>query len=255
MKKGLLGILAVGMLTTAANAGTLSMRFAGGGTEVTLDGGSQSVTIEVLITMGAQDGPKTPSRLTGLDLRFDVGSIVAGEAASAGATNAGYVPEYVSDGSTKFVTTGVSSPIAGWSNGATILGDFNRLGTFASTGDPAGLIGPTGATLGTTHVMSITIHKASFEAGDTAIVFREESPLPALYNGSAAWGNRFGYAVENGRNQFIEGDGSAGDADPRFAPYHGYATTFAPLIIHNVPEPSSIALMVLGGLAALRRRN
>jgi len=253
MKKGLLGILAVGMMATAANAATLSMRFAGGGNEVTL-GASQSATIEVVITMGINDGLKNPSKLTGLDLRFDVGGTAINPDAVGDQGSDG---RYVIDGSTKYDVTGVASPIVGWSTAASnpVPAVFNG-SYFLSAGDPNGLVGVvgTGAVFSTV-VATFDIHKEVFEAGDTWIVFKNLDPLPALYNGPAAWSNRFPYSTETAgvRNQFVTGLGNMSDNGPQFDPYHGYAT-FQPLIIHNVPEPSALALLVLGGFAALRRR-
>jgi len=254
MKKALLSILAVGMLSTAANAATLSMRFAGGGTEVTLSP-SQSATVEIVITMGINDGAKNPSKLTGLDLRFDVGGLAINPDA-VGDPGAG-AGEYVVDGSTKFAVTGVATPIVGWSTAASTLPPAVFNGSyFLSTGDPNGLVGVvgTGAEFSTV-VATFDVHKDAFEAGDTFIVFKNLDPLPALYNGPAAWSNRFPYSTETPgiRNQFVTGTGNMSDNGPQFDPYHGYAT-FQPLIIHNVPEPSALALLVLGGFAALRRR-
>jgi len=240
MKKGLLGLIAVGMIATAANAATLSMRFAGGGNEVTL-APSQSATVEVVITMGLADGPKSPSKLTGFDMRFEVGDVA----------DAGFGP-YVVDGSTKYSVT-EHTAFPGWSLAAAspLPNTFNS-SYFLSAGDPAGLIGPTGATAGDTVIATFTIHKDVFELGDTFVVWRKGSALPALYNGAAAWGDRFGYTAEVARNQFLHGQGSPGDAGPQNQ-YHGYED-FEPLIIHNVPEPSALALLALGGLAMLRRR-
>jgi hypothetical protein len=245
MKKGLLGILAVGMMATAADAATLSMRFVGGGNEATM-GVSDSATIEVLITMGVNDGPKSPSRLTGADLRFDVGSTA----------DAGFGPYVVADsgngGNGKFSVTGATA-FPGWSTAATsgVGGPFNG-DFFLSGGDPAGVAGPTGTAPGSFVILTFTIHKDFFAEGDTYIVFRNGAALPALSNGGAAWTNRFGYDTEVARNQFLQGQGSSGDAGPQYA-YHGYET-FEPLIIHNIPEPSALALLALGGFAALRRR-
>jgi len=250
MKKGLLGILAVGIMATAANAATLSMRFAGGGNEVTL-GVSQSATVEVVITMGTFDGPKTPSRLTGLDLRFDVGGIAINPDAVG---DNGSTGEYVVDGSTKFSVTAITG-FPGWSTAASnmVPAVFNG-SYFLSAGDPNGTIGPTGAVIPSSFVVAtFTIHKDAFEAGDTFVVIRNGLALPALYNGPALWTNRFTYTVEAGRNNFLTGEGSSSDNAPRYDPYHGYQA-FEPLIIHNVPEPSALALLVLGGFAALRRR-
>jgi hypothetical protein len=221
------------------------MRFAGGGNEITMGAASDTATVEIVISFGVNDGPKTPSRLTGLDMRFDVGSLADG----------GFGP-YVQDGGAnpKFTAGNVASPNSVWSNAATIEGTFDRLGFFMSIGDPAGSAGFSATTVPSEFIVAtFQIHKAI--GGDTSttyFVWRQEDPLPALYNGPANWGNRFGYEVEVARNQFLHGQGSPGDADPRWA-YHGYEA-FEPLIIHNIPEPGSIALMVLGGLAAMRRR-
>jgi len=252
MKKGLLGILAVGMMTTAANAATLSMRFAGGGNEVTLDS-SQSATIEIVITYGANDGPKSPSTLTGLDARFDVGDIVPGAPGAPGVP--GYRPEYIADGSTKYTVESVST-LPGWNTAATTLGPFNALGFFLSTnsGDAASNV------IASAVVASFTVHKTSpVVGGDTFVAFRVGAALPALSSGGAAWTRRWGYGntgeIAGLRNQYSIGQGNPGDAGAFFTNgYHGYEI-LQPLVIHNVPEPSSIALMLLGGLAALRRRN
>jgi hypothetical protein len=241
MKKGLLGILAVGLITSAANAGQLSMRFAGGGTEREMTAASDSVTIEVLFAMNATDSSK--NRVTGTDLRFDVGTLAPGVGG-----------DYVVDGSTKFSVTSITpGAFANWNTAAATLGPFNRQGFFASAGDPAGVSGPAGNLTNQAPVvlLSFTIHKDTFELGDTYIVFRQEDPLPTVYNGPNAWGNRFQYDI-NGPQQFEQGAGNGGDADPRFA-YHGYES-LQPLIIHNVPEPSALALLALGGFAAMRRR-
>jgi hypothetical protein len=243
MKKGLLGILAVGMITTAANAGQLSLRFAGGGTEIDMAPGD-TATIEVVFAMNSTD--TTKGRLTGADLRFDVGDLAAG-------VGGNYVAD---DAEAKFTVTSIATAMANWNTAAATIGPFNRLGFFASAGDPAGVSGVVGN--GTNQagvvIMSFDIMKptSGLPEGDTYIVFRNEDPLPALYNGPNSWGNRFQYDI-NGNQQFEQGVGNGGDADPRFA-YHGYET-LSPLIIHNVPEPSALALMALGGLALLRRRN
>jgi hypothetical protein len=252
MKKGLLGILAVGIMATAANAATLSMQFAGGGNEVTL-GASQSATVEIVITMGINDGAKSPSKLTGFDMRFDVGGIAINPDAVGDQGSDG---RYVVDGSTKYDVTGITG-FAGWSTAASdaVPHVFNG-SYFLSAGDPNGLIGVvgTGAVFSTV-VATFDIHKEVFEAGDTFIVIRQGAALPALYNGPAAWANRFPYTTEipTVRNSFVTGLGNPSDNGPQWDPYHGYST-LQPLIIHNVPEPGALALLVLGGFAALRRR-
>jgi hypothetical protein len=241
MKKSLLGILAVGLFTTSANAGILSLRFAGGGNEVTM-GPSDTATIEVVFQMTAIQTGK--ARLTGADMRFEVGGLAAGVGG-----------DYVFDDSHKFTVESVATPIAGWSTAASILGEFNQNGFFLSAGDPAGAAGPVGnATLQPELVIaSFTIHKVGpVVPADTYVVFRVGSALPALTQGGTGWTNAWQDNADAIREYDI-GQGNPGDADPRWDPYHGYET-LQPLIIHQVPEPGSIALLVLGGLAAMRRR-
>jgi hypothetical protein len=236
----------MGLMAAAANAGTLSMRFAGDGNEVTM-APSDTVTIEIVFEMSAtQDGPKTPSRLTGMDLRFEVGAIVPGVGQDYVANDSGL---------NKFVVTGSSADQSGWNNNSDPNGSFFNLGGFFySVTDPSNT-GILGTTLGPQVIGTITIHKAGpgpWPAADLGVVFRNGGALPGLYNIGANWGNRFGYTTEVARNQFLTGQGSSGDGNPAL-PYHGYET-FEPLIIHCVPEPGSLALLALGGFAALRRR-
>jgi hypothetical protein len=244
MKKGLLGILAVGMMSSAANAGILSLRFAGGATEITMDQASQTATLEVVFQMTATDNPaKNQSRLAGLESRFDVGSATPGVGGSP----------YVDDGSTKFSVASVT-PRAGWLNNGDAGGQtFNRDSFFlALGGDAAAIIGTNQAA---NVIATIVIHKDAFVAGDTYITFRSGAALPALYvNAGTTWvnRNRGGYTTTDATNQYVMGTGNPGDADPE-APFHGYVA-FSPLIIHNVPEPGALALLALGGIAALRRR-
>lgn len=242
MKKGLLGILAVGIMSSAANAGVLSLRFAGGATEVTL-AQSQSVTVEVLFAMNATD--KKANKVTGIDARFDVGPL-----AGSGA--------YVVDGSTKMTITSISTPQASWTTAASnsLPATFNG-SYFAAAGDPAGVAGPAGNATNQAPVviMSFVLHQTGTSLADEFIVFRSFPPLPAVYNGSVQWGNRHGPDVITGAEQFEIGRGNPGFSRP--GDYPGYAASelLLPLTIHKVPEPSALALMMLGGLALLRRRN
>jgi hypothetical protein len=244
MKKGLLGILAVGMMSTAANAGILSLRFAGGATEVTL-APSESVTVEVIFRMNATD--KKTNKVTGFDARFDVGGLTASPTG-----------EYVQDGSLKDTVTAASpGAFANWNTAATsgVGGPFNG-DFFMSAGDPAGVSGPVGngTEQGFVVLGSFVIHKDTSTPGtDTLIVYRQGAALPAVYNGAATWANRFGSPTINGAQQFETEGGNSGDNRPQDA-LHGYET-LNPLVVHHIPEPSVMALLALGGLAALRRRS
>jgi len=254
MKKGLLSILAVGLMATAANAAQLSLRFAGGATEVTMAGPSDSATIEVLLTFTApNDNGKTPSSTSGINARFEVGDLLPGTGGS-----------YILDGSNKFVVTETTTPIAGWTTsasggpGTTFNGEY-----FFAAEDPTGVVRVSGAPAREVVLGSFTIHKATAgDLGDTFIAFRVGAALPAVSDGGAAWGSRWQYNTTIARNQWLMNSGTGagstslpgnpGDAGPQWG-FHGYES-LNPLIIHNVPEPSALALLALGGLAMLRRR-
>jgi hypothetical protein len=244
-------------MASAANAATLSMRFAGGATEVTMGAQSDSATIEVLLTFsanGIDNSTKTPSSTSGINARFEVGDIVNGP-------NGPYIEDNFGQPDTgKFVVTDVATPVAGWSNSAVDPGQVFDSSFFFGAEDTTGAVRLTGNPARTVVLGSFTIHKTGFVAGDTFIAFRVGAALPLLNDGAASWTARFQYTTQAARNQWLLNDGSIGsplpgnpgDNDPRFA-FHGYET-LNPLIIHNVPEPSALALLALGGLAMLRRR-
>jgi hypothetical protein len=272
MKKGLLGILAVGLMTTAANAGELSLRFAGGGTEIEMAPGD-TATIEVVLNMNrSQDfvSTSTFSMATGLNARFDVGSLVPGAGPSpTPAARPGWNNQYVQDGSTKFSVTDINTPMP-WDLSASspVGGAFNRDFFFAAA-DPAGVQGLAAQPAGNvpTVILSFDITKGDFVEGDTFIVFHVESPLPAVYdNVGGQWGPRFQFTTQLAASQWLMNPlgagsgnsltlpGNPGDANPQFATRRGQEIMF-PLVIHNVPEPGSLMLLALGGLAILRRKN
>ena len=220
----------------------LAMRFAGGGSEVTL-GPTQTAVIEVTFTMTSSQTSK--SRCTGVDARFDVGTIVPGVGG-----------DYVLDGSDDFMVTDITpGNFANWNAGAAVLGPFNRLGFFLSAGDPAGVSGPVGdSTLQPPAVLaSFTIRNDAATIADTAIVFHVDNNLvlPAVYNGPGQMRHAWQSAIPKIDNAFWIQQGNPGDADPRFQ-YHGYET-LTPLIIHAVPEPGTVALASLAALALMGR--
>jgi hypothetical protein len=253
MKKSLVGLLAVGFMATAANAAQLSLRFAGGATEVTMAGPSDSATIEVLLTWTAADGGKNPSKTSGINARFEVGDRVPG-------VGGDYIEDdFGQPDAGKYVVTETTTPVAGWNTlGSSAAGAAFDSSYFFAAEDPTGTVRLSGAAVGTAVLGSFTIHKQTFTPGDTYIAFRIGAALPAVAEGASAWLSRWQYTNQNARNQYLFNNagaalpGNPGDAGPEWAS-HGFET-LNPLIIHNVPEPSALALLALGGLAMLRRR-
>jgi hypothetical protein len=259
MKKGLLGALAVAFMTTAANAAVLSLRFAGGATEITMGPeSSDSATIEVLLTFSANgfdNSTKTPSKISSINARFDVGDLAAGVGGQ-------YIDDDFGDTDAgKWVVTGTETPVAGWNTlGSSPNGNDFDLSYFFAAEDPTGTTTLSGNPARTVVLGSFTIHKTRTDPVDseTFIAFHVEDPLPGLSEGPSGWGSRWQYTNQVARNQWLLNEGGVaavgnpGDADPRWA-FHGYET-LNPLIIHNLPEPSALALLALGGLAMLRRR-
>ena len=224
---------AIALIASSASAATLSMRFADGGNEITM-GPSDTAIVEIVWTMRSTDSSK--SRLTGLDLRFAV---------------AGQPAKYVAES-----TTAVCPVCVGWETWilppALLDDEF-----FYSSGDPNGSTGPSGTSTEQPGIVvgSFVIRKIDFAAGDSALVFRHEDRndfLPAAYNAALLWTLRF-QSEPIGINQYDLGEGNPGDAGPQWDPYHGYET-YAPLIIHNVPEASAVGLLGLGAVLTRRRR-
>jgi hypothetical protein len=239
-------MLATGLAATSANAGLLSIRFAGGGSEVTL-APSESATIEVVFQMQATD--KKTNQVTGFDARFEVGQLATSDSG-----------DYVADGSTKLMVSSAGTTIPGWNTAATSgVGEVFNSAFFMSAGDPgdAPPDGPVGNGTEQAPVVlaSFTVHKEVATPGiDTLIAFRAGAALPAVYQGAAGWTSRFGFETINGGGQFEIGLGNPGQDRPQDVPPSEGYETLAPLVIHNVPEPGALALVVLGGLASLRRR-
>lgn len=224
-----------------ADAGLLSMRFAGGSSETTLSP-SQSATIEVCFQLGPFE--KAVHRLTRFEARFDVGSLTPGVGGQ-------YVVE---DQSPLTVTSAASGTIPNWnSTGTSGVGGGFDSSFFLTAGDPNGVSGPLPGHTGAPAVIgTFTVRLDAPTAGDVFAVFRVNDSLPALHNGATLWSNRFGSNIVIGPQQFELGMGNPGDADPRWA-YHGFET-LQPLVIHTVPEPGAMALLLVAVFVAAWRR-
>ena len=211
MKKFVVALMAVGLLTTVANGASLSLSFPGGLTEWTL-ATSETVEVEVWFQMNAGDS------LAGVGFRLD---------SAPGLDQIGSTPVQ-----------------AGWSSSSTpgILGTPQQFVGFGGT--PYN--GPdTGMLLGT-----VEIHQIQGTGPiDYDITIDVDNPInvqnaagasytrvaPGMYTGYANY-----YAIGTGSPGYVDGFG--GVAQPN------------PLILHHIPEPGSLALLALGGIAIVRRR-
>ena len=214
MKKLLLVLLVSGMLATTANAAQLYMQFAGGQTEITVN---PSDEIVVEIWFGNMQTSDTLS------------TVFHGNASAPGLDQIASV-----------------ALLTNWSAGGgnTVLGT-NQFAVAADNPLEDSVSGP-----GAYHVGNQIIHQNDL-LGDYEIMFGAAGPLAKVKDASGAdykyWGSDGGWA----------GYYSYGTGAPYYAgnPKTGDPVQLAdPLIVHCVPEPGSLSLLALGGLALIRRR-
>jgi hypothetical protein len=234
MKKVLLFTLVAGLTASTANAATLWMSFPGSGgdpgqavKEWTL-ATSETVDIEIYLTMVAGDN--------------FTGGFHSNEPVALGPPR---VPALLDQ-------TAVGTPLAGWSSAASVAGLLGALGTQVNVADNTPLVpeivGPGGVLWATQtiHQVDPTLHGEEKGNVDYEITFDHATVgLGYLKGGNAVnyihstlWAGYSGY--------YTYGAGSPGGT--KIAPRD-------PLILHHIPEPASLALLALGGLAALRRRS
>jgi len=217
MKKALLLSLVIGMMAASANAATLRMNFAGGGDVITV-APTDEFTVEVWIDM------------------------VAGETL-AGA----FYPNGFAAG---LVQVGLASPPTNWARAGydSVLGDGNQQASFGALNPSMdSLVGPGSVLIGLQY-----IHQNDL-TGDYEIVFGDplggfvglldQSAVSFIWYG---YGGSFAGYYEYGKGSPYVPASGRGGAIP------GQAAD--PLIVHCIPEPAALSLLLLGGVAVLRRR-
>ncbi|UCG15432.1 MAG: PEP-CTERM sorting domain-containing protein [Phycisphaerales bacterium] len=250
----LIVVLVVGMMATSAGAGQLSMRWAGnapGDFEKTLLPG-QTASIEIVWTMEASDVPKA-AVLNNLDGRFFVWGSEPVAPAAIGSTDIASFTSVtsvtpVAPGFVTGASVGIGGPLENlfwaYNNGALIVGNGTVFDTVIGT---------------------IDLQCQGEATAPVLISYNVIPPSPGAYFETTPWTHRWQYSpptYTNGPRQFRIGDydaawtvpaaGNPGDAASDWS-YHGYET-FTPLVLHQIPEPASLALLVVGGLAMIRRR-
>jgi hypothetical protein len=223
MKKFVVTVLVVGMAATAADAATLRMNFPGGATEWTL-APSETVEVEIWIDLLAGDN--------------FIGGFYSNEDAPG------------------LLQQSTSAPLPGWA--ADPFGDGKILGPTTgqqvNVGDATPLVqeitGP-GSYLWAIQV----IHQEADPPPpvDYDVAFAHDSVNLFFYQNASNPSVNFTYWDPSGSG--YAGYYSYGTGSPYVAGTKQHAGQPAnPLILHCVPEPGSLALLVLGGLSLLRRR-
>jgi hypothetical protein len=233
MKKVLATMVAVGLVATAANAATIGLRWAG-------EPGVQNHvgmtgTIEVYMTLNSD-----------------------AQTENAGADTLSTVTFLFDTPATNLFVTGQTASPPGWNQAGTPGPlDVRQFGAFATVGNS--ITGGVGVGAGEFVVGTVTLLVAPPADGSVKDIFAliEQDPAGVLdINGAAmVWDRRY-----NDLGDPSQYANNIAFAEPQFGnPGWGSAMagqqTAVPLQITKIPEPTSLALVALGGFALLRRRS
>ena len=206
MKK-LMALVVVGLMATAANAGTLSLEFADGSNYVEM-APSDYVTLQWVLTPAPADISQSIDNAL-FNLTYE-----------------GLLEHLVVEG---WSGPNGWEPIGVPSDTGLFLEDYSNYGMAGDvTGFPIHIDSTDPIVL-----VDIVLHCASPEIGDVILTNVEDALYPAFGLGLSTWMN-WTYG---------------GDPPPGWYVYGNTSVT-----IHNIPEPGSLALLAMGGLALLRRR-
>jgi hypothetical protein len=223
MKK-VVALLVVGMLASTAGAAELYMTFPGGATEWTL-APSETVDIEIHMQLNADDTFST--------LYF--GNMPLIEPAEAPPGYIGLEQTAVVSATEGWPATGADGP----------LGD--GLTQWACAAQPGYVIDTPGDYL----IGYQTIHQLpGFGPWDYELMFSFDPPI-GVKKGD---GSDFTLLCDTSSYAGYAGYYFIGLGSPGYVDGFGCTSPANPLILHHIPEPASLSLLVLGGLALLRRR-
>jgi hypothetical protein len=214
MRKALLGLLVVGLMATTANAAILTMEFRGGGTEITA-APSDYITIDVWFLPGAADASQSIDNVLFL---FDYQGLAQHLTVKSWSVPTG--------------DNGIAWDLIGGAGFPT--GDFlENYPNYGAAGDLTGFpihIADQSPIL----LLDLVLHVASPAIGDVVLNLTQDALYPTIALGPTDW--------------------AKWPFDPPVTFPRYYWTDPRPLIIHNIPEPASLALLAMGGLLILRRR-
>ena len=226
MKKVLASFMAVGLMAAAANAEVIGLRWADTPGVANHQGGG---TVEVFLTMNGN-----------AEYHGAVSGVIFGYAGATAAT----VPD------ANLVVGNFTSPVPTWEGGG-IVGPM--AGAQFAVGGITPLAGPGEFVLGTFDVSFTGPADNSIKAF-TALIPQNPAGLLNAAGSKMTWDGNASTTLYQYNAVSFEGNFGNPGWGTKIA--NGHEPTANPLFITKiVPEPTSLALVALGGFALLRRRN